>query len=101
MAYRTKPLPKNITVGGITFKIKQVKQVDSEDSQAEFCGADRIIRIKRGLSDELRESVLWHELIHAALYTAGVSQLLASKLEESIVLAIEHNLGPLYERRRK
>jgi hypothetical protein len=42
------------------------------------------------------KSVLLHELVHALLYFTGASEGLGHSKEESIVLAIEHGLTPLF-----
>ena len=99
---------ETIMVLGIPFNIQLVENVDKEDSYGETEGPERKIKIKHSLNPSVREATTLHEICHAILYTAGVSEILEShdregregKLEEAVVIALENGLSQLYERKK-
>jgi len=90
--------PTQLDIMGTTFRIVQVKKIDKDDSMGECEPLQRTIKIKAGLNDEMFESTLLHEVIHAILTITGQAEYLKHEQEEAIVLALEHGLGPLYGR---
>jgi phage tail tube protein FII len=87
-------------VCGKVFKITHPKAVDKADSYGETVGAERTIKIKAGLEDEMYEDTLLHELLHAILYTTGHAELLEEAQEEALVVCLENGISQLYERRK-
>ena len=88
-----------IPVFGIPFKVQFVEEVDKDNSYGETEGPERTIKIRQSLPPELLEATILHEICHAVLYTAGVSELLDENLEEAIVVAMENGLSQLYQRK--
>lgn len=91
-----------IPIMGIEFKITYPVKIDKKDNDiGESNGAERTIKIKKSLTDEVKRSTILHEIIHSILYVTGQSEGLSEKQEEAIVLALEHGLDPLYELRKE
>ncbi len=86
--------PRSVTVCGHKLKVKVVPYL--EDGAQELLGAfnseTKTIFILKG-SDW--RSILLHECLHACLYFSGASEGLTATKEESIVLSLEHGIGPL------
>lgn len=59
---------------------------------------NRVIKIKYGLSDDIFESTLLHEILHTILAMTGQSEFLKGEAEEALVIAIEHGLTSIYGR---
>jgi hypothetical protein len=82
-----------VTVLGHKIAVKVVDHL--EDSGQDLLGAynpeKKTIYLTRGVD----KSVLFHEVIHAAIYLSGNSEGLSSAREEGLVLALEHALFPL------
>lgn len=83
-----------IDVAGIPV---QVEYKPLDDSGGEWHQSDRRIVIDSKLPAEKRRAVLFHELCHAALDLPGLSELLNSKAEEAIVIALENILLPAWD----
>jgi hypothetical protein len=81
-------LPKTVKVSGKEFQVK-VSDLTAEGLHGDVDVEKRLIRIGKGTL-AIQKSTLFHERIHAALALGGVSALLSDKLEEAIVLCIEH-----------
>ena len=59
-------IPKKVKVGGITYKIKEVKKPCNEKKTHGYqYEADQNILLKKSLPKEYKEKVFIHELIHA------------------------------------
>ena len=56
----------DIDILGITYKVLEVEQVDKTNYlvDAEIDYDKQTISIKKGLSDERKTELLWHEIIH-------------------------------------
>jgi len=96
MARRTQPkLPTSIRVLGVPFTIEWDAELSGDD-YGESNVFERRIRIGASCDNaEKRATTLLHELIHAALGTAGHDELLGDSTEEAIVVCLEHALMPL------
>ena len=93
--------PTWINIMGIPFEIKYPKKM-SKDVLGETRGTSREILIKPELQGEVFEATLLHEIVHAVLYVSGIAELFETeKEEEAIVVALEHGLSQLYERKAK
>lgn len=93
---RTK-LPDVIHVLGVPFTVEWNAPISEEDYGETKIFA-RSIRIGQSCdSSEKRASTLLHELIHAALGTAGHDEILGDKTEEALVVCLEHALMPLLQ----
>lgn len=93
---------EQLPIMGIPFKITYPVKVDKKDKHVgESDGVGRTIKIKKGLADEVKTSTILHEIIHSILYVTGQSERLTDEQEESLVLALEHGLHPLYELRKQ
>ena len=91
--------PSKVSIMGIPFEVKHPVNVDKDKSYGESHGPERTIKIKRSLTGEVYEATLLHEVLHSILYTTGLSEVLEDAVEEAIVVALEHGLTPLYERK--
>lgn len=87
--------PRTVTIMGHKVKVRVVPYLedDSDELLGAFNGETKTIFI---LKDCDWRSVLLHECCHAILYFSGASEGLTYSKEESIVLALEHGLGPLF-----
>ena len=93
-------LPRKIKIYGHDIKVSRKKlddcygtfHIDDKSGDGKIC-------IDKSIDDAHSESVLLHEVIHACLSYSGVVEHLNDALEESIVVALQNGLGPLYERR--
>lgn len=85
--------PKSINILGHKISVVIVDHLDDEDQAlvGAFNADTKTIFLEKGCE----KSVLFHEVIHAALYLSGNSQGLSNNREESIVLALEHAIFPL------
>ena len=85
---------------GIPFKVTYVAKIDKENSMGESNGAERRIKIQKGLDTSIEEATLMHEIIHSILYLTGQAEQLNEDQEEGLVLALEHGLSQIYERKK-
>lgn len=59
-------IPKKVKVGGITYKVKEVKKPDKDKNiHGIQCQGKQIIELKKSLPKEYKEKVFIHELVHA------------------------------------
>jgi len=92
---RKTPLPASILVMGVPFTVEWDVAL-SDGDYGESNVFERRIRIGTSCDNAAkRATTLLHELIHAALGTAGHDQLLGDNAEEAIVVCLEHALMPL------
>lgn len=91
--FRRKRFPKSVTVLGHRINIKVVEHLDDDGQEllGAFNAETKTIFLAKGCD----KSVLFHEVIHAAIYLSGNSEGLSASKEESLVLALEHALFPL------
>lgn len=88
-------LPKKVMVLGKVFTVKRLNIKD----YGEMIGHEGLIKVKSGLSKDMAKSTLVHEIIHAALHTSGLSQVLEGlgdkemDIEEAIVICLENALA--------
>ncbi len=97
-------LPRSISVLGKVFTVKLVANLKDSDGSPLFGITDpnsRTITLCSSADQASLESTFFHELIHATLAVAGVSELLDEKLEESLTVALENGLSGLYTLRCK
>ena len=98
-------LPSHTDVMGKRWKVRQVETIgkneDDEDELGESDGSSFTITIaaKHHKSQAAVDSTLFHEEIHAVLFMTGQSELLDSKQEEALVVALENGLSTKYRRR--
>ncbi len=84
---QAKRLPDSVMVMGQKFTIIY----ESLEGALGECHAPfKLIKIDNRQSPEAAESSLFHEMLHAALYLAGLSTLLDPSVEEAVVVALEH-----------
>lgn len=93
--------PKMMPVMGVPFRIQQAKKLAGGKEDGQCWGSLRKIVVRSDTSEMEFESILLHEIIHAVLYVSGQSQMFTNEQEEGLVLALEHGLLPLYQRRIK
>jgi len=98
-------LPTKVSILGVPFTIEYRTDLkcDGEDVMGLTTGSERKISIcvSKNDSPEKIESVLAHEIMHAILYVTGHSETIDEKVEEAVVLALEHGLTQLYRRKFK
>ena len=91
---KSKTLPKSIIIAGHSFSVEEMLL---EDKHGECDVAGRKIRINSESSLEMKWHTLFHEVLHAVLGIAGLSEILEEKVEEAVVLSLDHLLWPLVE----
>lgn len=68
-------IPKTFSIFSTTYKIKEVKKVDSENSMGE-CDIDKkVIKLQKSLSLQDKEVTFLHELTHTILLSLGYDDL--------------------------
>lgn len=87
-------IPTEVKILGIPFKIKIV---DDLEDYGETNGPENVIKLNKKFSRDKMESTLLHELVHAALYVSGLSQVLDDKMEEGIAICVENALNSVVE----
>jgi len=94
MSKNTKlPLPSHIHALGVPYQVELVDVIDEvtddmEPTWGDTTNISRRIRVAAFLDTRRRWSTLWHETLHATLYTIGAQ--LSDDVEEMIVQSIEH-----------
>jgi len=89
-------IPSSVSIMGQDVPVLLVESLNCK-SHAEFDGNAELIRISEA-SPHNRQKLLLHESIHAALYLAGLSDLIDDeKLEEAIVMCLETALHKYVE----
>jgi hypothetical protein len=87
---RSRP-PRVVTVLGTKIQVRIVKTLESEGHDLLGSFEPDKLRIFLLKSENWR-TVLFHEIIHAALHLSGAGEGLTFNKEESIVLALEYAL---------
>jgi len=94
--------PTSVMILGTKFRIEypEIIQDESEQVCGSMTGDERLIKIslKENPTELQLHSSLVHEIVHACLYVSGLSQVLDDKLEEAVVVALEHGIGPIFRR---
>jgi len=87
--------PRHISICGqkVTVKFVEYLEDDAEELLGAFNGETKTIYI---LKNSNWKTTLLHEICHAVLYFTGAGEGLTISKEESIVLALEHGLGPIF-----
>lgn len=57
-------IPESIKIGGITYKVDIVEDIDKSDAQGEIDYEKAYIRVKKTNEDSMKQTFL-HELFHA------------------------------------
>ena len=87
-------LPDKITIGCFDYKVVETDDpiiVDGNACRGSIDFNDNIIRIKKsGMSDQVKEQVFWHEVVHGILEYRTTS--VANNSEESIVEEISRGI---------
>lgn len=100
MAKQRKPkLPTRIPVLGVPFDIEWGVVLPDDEFGGTTLVPDHLIQIGgRNDTANKRASTLLHEITHAALGVAGLADVIDNeKLEEAIVVCLEHALLPLLQ----
>ena len=81
-------IPKTMTIFGEKYRIRQVKELYSEDGQ-QLMGCvfyeQKTICLDKTLSDFDKLHTFLHEVFHAVIAETGLSGTIGSKLEEPVV----------------
>jgi hypothetical protein len=87
--------PRSVTVLGHKLRVRVVPylEADGDDLLGAFNSETKSIFLLKGCD---WKSVLLHECCHAILYYSGASEGLTMTKEETIVMALESGLGPLF-----
>ena len=80
--------PKKIKILGKTYKVKYCKKIENENIVGDVNSLKRLIRIKEG-NDEIMESALLHEILHAILMELGFEE---ENKNEHLVCSLETGL---------
>lgn len=92
MKPRKLPLPDQILVLGVPFRVQVVDTVDAEGSVGETAGELRLIKIADSQDTRRQWTTLLHEFFHATLDVMGASSILDPDVEEMIVQSLEHSM---------
>lgn len=68
-------LPKRITIGGVEFKVKEVKNLQDEDGKwlnGIVYPASCEIHIAKDMDPQIKRISLWHEVLHEMLLQSGI-----------------------------
>ena len=68
-------IPKKFKIFDSEYTVKQVKQVDAEDSMGEHDYETRVVKLKKSLIDNEKEKIFFHEAIHCILEHLGYDKL--------------------------
>lgn len=60
-------IPKQFTIFGLTFKVKQLKKLGKDDHWGDCTISTKMIRLKKDLNQEQKEVTYLHEVTHAIL----------------------------------
>lgn len=75
-------IPKSFDLMGHTYKVRQVKKVDKEDSCGEYISEKKVLRLKKVQKDypqSMLEETYFHELLHAVLEECEYTKLSADE----------------------
>lgn len=87
--------PKSVTILGERIKISYLKDEPLKDTLGLFDPQSMEIKI---LDTVYWDKTLFHEILHAALFVSGSSNLMEPREEEALVTGLEHALFSLYKR---
>lgn len=94
---RWPPIPKSVRGAGGPIRVKIVDAIEPDagkpagDNSVTFGiweGHKRLIRIVNTVDLAFQWGVLYHELVHAALFDSGLTNLMSSENEEALCDAI-------------
>ena len=97
MGKKWPPIPRSVMGAGGKIRVQLVDHIEADagkpagDNSVTFGiweGHKRLIRIVKTVALSFQWSVLQHELVHAALFDAGVTNLLPAEQEECLADAI-------------
>lgn len=97
MGKKWPPIPRSVMGAGGPIKVRLVDAIEPDagkpvgDNSKTFGmweGNKRLIRIVNNESIAFQWSCLYHEMVHAALYDSGLTNLMSDENEESIADAI-------------
>lgn len=99
-----KEIPSSLPILGYEWQVDKVPSIPSDEDEIIHGTTEgpkyRItVALEAHPTEEALEATLMHEVVHAVLHMAGLSNLLDDKQEEALAVAIEHGLFPLYKRR--
>lgn len=98
-------IPKKKNILGVDYIVKYVDQpsVEGDDDLPEAtCDIkDKIIEIKKSLSQYRKKEVFLHECMHALLEEAGLSHLFEEQSEEVLVKQLEKFMSATFLRKNK
>lgn len=57
-------IPKSLKIGGLTYKIEEVDEVDDGDSAGKIVGTKQLIQIGHATNDYMKLTLV-HEILHA------------------------------------
>lgn len=90
-----KDFPTSIIVLGIPFRIEFALDM-KDDEWGETTVEDRLIKLNPLHHTSLHDTLL-HEVLHAGIGIAGLSQLFTLKQEEAIVRCLENTISPYFK----
>ena len=93
-----KKLLKDIKVLGSAIKV--TRESDMSDMMGEFIADESKIKISSKLEYNVACETLFHEVIHAAFFVSGQSELLKDSHEEAIIRMLEKALMPFVDKNK-
>lgn len=82
-------IPRTVSILGRTYLVRRKRM-----KEAGLCDfSTGIIYLKSGLSNDVAEATLLHEIIHGVLHESGIHFNWSDEFTESVVRALEHGLG--------
>ena len=87
-------IPKKLKIGAFTIPVKWEKELELEGSPCNgtWCSRELEIKIDPALNSQHQASTFLHEIIHAILWTTGITYILPEDTEEQFVAALSCGL---------
>ena len=89
-------LPNNVSIAGITYEIKEEEDMESRYNHlGQILYTRGIINIEKGMSEERKEQIFVHELLHGIFYEAGIED-----QDEDMINRVSKILYPVLKENR-
>lgn len=86
---------KEVKICGVNYKIKQKQSIDNDESiQGIIYHTKAEINVKKNMPKDLKESVLFHEIVHGILTNLGYAEL---NTDEQFVQCLSNALYQMFK----
>lgn len=90
--------PFTLSIGGKDWRV--IWEDLGKDEYGECDPYIRTIKLAANQPADMVESTLFHEIVHAALATAGLDNIITGDQNEAIAYCLENLMAPLYKRKK-